>query len=123
MEKTLGQVAYDSKKQRNPLNWSMEEQWLRDQYERMADAVVAAHEARRWRPIKTAPKDGGKTWILGRGKYAHPFDPAFDEVVVVQIYYNRLYRDWFDTEGARFLPTVWTPIPAPPKEGSDVGQV
>lgn len=47
-EKTLGEIAYET--------WCYD--ISHDAWQAVADAVVAAHEARRWRSIETAPKDG-----------------------------------------------------------------
>ena len=50
-EKTLGKVARDAwyrvRPSCRPADWQA-----------VADAVVAAHEARRWKAIESAPKDG-----------------------------------------------------------------
>ncbi len=87
-------------------------------------ALAALKTATDWQPISEAPKDGGKTWIIGRGKFKHPFDPAVDQVVHAQIYWNRLVREWLDPQCESFLPTEFIPLlPAPPSQAevSDAG--
>lgn len=98
-EKTLGQIAYreflDSGE-----NWQA-----------VADAVIQEYEARRWKPIESAPKDGTRILIA---------IPAFNEwpaMVGISHFYKkgRAAGYWWDFAG--LTPTHWTPIPAPPKEG------
>lgn len=68
-------------------------------WQAVADAVVSEYEARRWKPIDSAPKD--ETPILALAK-----DWTFPDIV------------WRDGAGwcHQSKPTHWTPIPAPPKE-------
>lgn len=100
MEKTLGQVAQDA--------WYSTRPSSQDDWQAVADAVVAAHEARRWRPIETAPKDewGVLAWVptYYRGKGA----------VIKAIW---LGGCWYDNLAHEVTPTRWSPIPAPPQEG------
>lgn len=104
-QKTLGQVAY--------ANWcaeasnrlmNTEEAW-----QAVADAVVAAHEARRWQAIESAPKfQYVDIWAGGRripNAQQCPTRTGVDE-----------WRWW--SNGAIILEeaTHWAPIPAPPQE-------
>jgi hypothetical protein len=90
-EKTLGQVAWEAM----DAAWSLpaEESW-----QAVADAVIQAHEARRWKGICTAPLTGevlvGK-WH--RGEWMH----KATQYIAIAI------EDGY---------THWTPIPAPPQE-------
>ena len=65
-----------------------------------------------WQPIETAPKDGTKILIWGRGGA---------RVVRWSLGpYNRKTRrydeDWADGGMFGFEPTHWQPLPAPPKQ-------
>ena len=65
MAKTLGQVAREKwGRELVNNNASPSQSW-----QAVADAVVAAHEARRWRPIAEAKRDG--TVFLVKGGVAH----------------------------------------------------
>ena len=94
MEKTLGQIAWEAHLEALPAR--------ANRWQVVADAVIAAYEARRWLSIESAPKDG--TPFL-----AWHEDWAFPDIV------------WRDGDGwcHDSQPTHWTPIPAPPKEASD----
>ena len=100
VEQTLGQVAW--KAYSGTLCRNFEESW-----QAVADAVVAAHEARRWRSIETAPKDGAiLAWSPERS-------------MVFQVVWRMENNDWslIGRDGvSRMEYTHWTPIPAPPKE-------
>jgi hypothetical protein len=107
-EKTLGQVAY--------ANWcaeasnrlmNTEEAW-----QAVADAVVAAHEARRWQAIESAPKDKEvDVWDgcerVPDAKYNTQTESWFSDV------FSYGDMDWREMDPQ---PTHWTPIPAPPQE-------
>jgi len=92
-EKTLGQVAYEAyEKRAGIVAWQA-----------VADAVIAAHEARRWKAIESAPKGRevlcGKwyrgTWIWKATQYV---DIAIEDG----------YTHWSHVQAP--------PAPAPPKE-------
>ena len=98
-EKTLGQVAYEA---RYFGLWDILTQRTKDEYEKLAAAVVAAHEAQRWQPIATAPKDGRAVHV---GKWhRRKWQRKVTEFVAVAI------EDGY---------THWCPIPEPPKEADD----
>lgn len=101
-EKMLGQVAWEAYS--GTLCRDAEESW-----QAVADAVVAAHEARRWRPIEGAPKDG--TPIIVRAKYLQlpPWVIWCDLKCTALATDGESYWPWTDFD-------IWTPIPAPPKE-------
>lgn len=88
-EKTLGQVAWEAHLAALPAR--------ANRWQAVADAVVAAHEARRWQPIESAgvpPLLVGK-WHRGKWTWKQT------EFVTVAI------EDGY---------THWSAIPAPPKE-------
>jgi len=91
---SLGQIAYRKWLTESDRQYAT----TLESWQAVVDAVVAAHEARRWRPIESAPKTGevmvGK-WH--RGKWAW----KVTEFVTVAS------EDGY---------THWTPIPAPPQE-------
>jgi hypothetical protein len=106
-EKTLGQVAFETRYEQpvvwgNPGSEENESSW-----QAVADAVIAAHEARRWKPIKSA-SDGVAlqvgVWLQNADKSKTWFVPI--GIITKQQAIARGY-------------THWTPIPAPPKEASD----
>lgn len=101
-EKTLGRIAWDA--------WIAKHDGREVDMERVADAVVAAHEARRWKAIESAPKDG----------YILAWSP--ERRMAFQVIWSKHYDDWTIMCGdgvATMEFTLWTPIPAPPKEASD----
>ena len=81
----------------------------------VADAVIAAHEARRWKPIESAPKDGAIILVHRHGCET-PFLAAWlDGAAIRQPGWHHIdINKRFHSE-----PTHWTPLPAPPKEASD----
>lgn len=89
---------------------AMDKAWslpANESWQAVAEAVVAAHEARRWRSIDTAPKDGA---ILA-------WSP--ERAMVFQVVWRRENNDWslIGRDGvSRMEYSHWTPIPAPPKE-------
>ena len=96
-EKTLGEIAYET--------WCYD--ISHDAWQAVANAVVAAHEARRWMSIETAPKDGS---ILA-------WSP--ERAMVCQVVWRRENNDWslIGRDGvSRMEYSHWTPIPAPPQE-------
>lgn len=101
-EKTLAQVARET--------WLAGTGPLFVEWDRIADAVVAAHEARRWKPIESAPKDG----------YILAWSP--ERRMAFQVIWCGSLDDWqlLGMDGIATMEfTLWTPIPAPPKEASD----
>ena len=92
-EKTLGNVAL--KAYLDGIGTDSYNDW-----QAVADAVIAAHEARRWKAIESAPKG-----IVLVGKW------------------HRGVWTWKQTEFVHVAIedgyTHWTLIPAPPKEASD----
>jgi hypothetical protein len=92
-EKTLGQVAMYAYQKRTSNDIQA--------WQAVADAVEAAIEARRWRPIESAPKTGefwvGRWVILPGGRL---WDLGF------AMHSEYLARVW----------SYWCPIPAPPQE-------
>ena len=115
-KKTLGQVAYEARG--CALNWDVLRQEIKAEHQSVADAVLAAAEAQRWRAIETAPKDrteidvwskeAGRTpdatWLKERQAWCYW---GFDDVE--SLGYHRIKPQ----------PTHWTPIPAPPQEVDD----
>lgn len=102
MEKTLGEIARDT--------WLAGTGPLYVEWARICDAVVAAHEARRWRSMESAPKD----------RYILAWSP--ERRMAFQVIWSKHYDDWTIMCGdgvATMEFTLWTPIPAPPKEASD----
>lgn len=100
MEKALAEIAREAWWGGTGADWQS-----------VADAVIAAHEARRW---KAWPPHSGTREALAYRKDAGVFP-------VESVDYGADGADWF-TAGGRWhltgdeLPTLWTPIPAPPKE-------
>ena len=111
MEKTIGQIARE-------VFMNGTGPTTADDWEKAADAVLAAAEAQRWRAIETAPKDrteidvwskeAGRTpdatWLKERQAWCYW---GFDDVE--SLGYHRIKPQ----------PTHWTPIPAPPQEVDD----
>ena len=96
---------------------AMDDAWslpANESWQAVADAVIAAHEARRWKAWKTLPRDGSKFDAWHRGDLAskpHRLCNCFtrDGKVIDAEGYTRDEK-WL---------THWTPISAPPKEASD----
>ena len=123
-EKTLGKVARDA--------WYRVRPSCPADWQAVADAVVAAHEARRWKAIESAPKDGSPI-ILRRGDRVTPGNwvEASEEeerhcwdmegrYQGSEIVGSKHPAYWMSDDGGfteEEPPTRWTPIPAPPKEG------
>jgi hypothetical protein len=109
MERALGQVAADAWYGVAGVTHSAAD------WKAVADAVVAEYEARRWRSIESAPKgqevdvwDGFER--VPNAKYYTQTESWFSDV------FSYGDMDWREMDPQ---PTHWTPIPAPPKEGSD----
>lgn len=107
VDKTLGQVAW--KAYSGTLCRNFEESW-----QAVADAVVAEYEARRLRPIDTAPKDGTEIdlWSVN-GRWP---ECKWDNTRLEWVHWS---LGGFDVMCWCVLGeqvTHWTPIPAPPKE-------
>ena len=102
-DRTLGQLAaslYGS-----PINGGKLYTW-----DQIADAIIHEHEARRWKAIESAPKDG----------YILAWSP--ERRMAFQVIWSKHYDDWTIMCGdgvATMEFTLWTPIPAPPKEAID----
>jgi len=110
MEKALGQVACEAM----DAAWSLP---ALESWQAVADAVVAAHEARRWRPISEAHEDYGQCVFINMEDADTPMcastlDTDYEES-----------REWYGW--THFAPIVLTnetadklraTIPAPPKE-------
>jgi hypothetical protein len=83
-------------------------------FQAVADAVIQAHEARRWQAIESAPKDG--TWILtwvGGVAKPFPYICAWSDSYSI----HGLGGNWNDGLCQMGIEvTHWTPIPAPPQE-------
>ena len=101
MEKTLGQVAYEAMPASMSSEWQYTPDRVKAAWHGSADAVIAAHEARRWQAISTAPLAGdvlvGK-WRRGAWTWKKT------EFIAVAI------EDGY---------THWTSLPAPPQEVDD----
>lgn len=107
-QKTLGEIARD--KWRDEL--ALSEHTPTESWQAVADAVIAAHEARRWKQIESAPKDGevdvwGGFERVPNAKYNKQTESWFSDV------FSYGDMDWREMDPQ---PTHWTPIPAPPKE-------
>ena len=99
-EKTLGEIA--AQKAREVPSLPNDTAW-----QAVADAVVAAHEARRWKPIESAPKDG----------YILAWSP--ERRMAFQVIWCGSLDDWqlLGMDGIATMEfTLWAPMPAPPKE-------
>lgn len=101
-EKTLAQVARET--------WLAGTGPLFVEWDRIADAVVAAHEARRWKAIESAPRT--RQYVLA---YAPERKMSF------QVCWDHEWGYWQMMGGGKCTMefTLWSPIPAPPKEASD----
>jgi len=101
MERTLGAIAYDAYDTSLPFDVS---------WQAVADAVIAEYEARRWKAIESAPKD----------RYILAYSP--ERKMSFQVIWSEHYSEW-TLNGGNYVATMeftlWTPIPAPPKEASD----
>jgi hypothetical protein len=67
-EKTLGQIARDSHetfKNMCPTDAQIMDNFIPNSWEAIAQVVVDTHEARKWQPIESAPKDAN-TLLLYR---------------------------------------------------------
>ncbi len=97
-EKTLGQVAYEQTPSAAWSDWDGQIGAVKVCWQAVADAVVAAYEARRWKEISTAPLTGevlvGK-WHRGAWTWKRT---EFIAVAIEDCY------------------THWTDIPEPPQE-------
>jgi len=102
-EKTLGEIA--AQKAREVPSLPNDTAW-----QAIADAVVAAHEARRWKAIESAPRT--RQYVLA---YAPERKMSF------QVCWDHEWGYWQMMGGGKCTMefTLWSPIPAPPKEASD----
>lgn len=99
MEKTLAEIAREAWWGGTGADWQA-----------VADAVVAAHEARRWQPWPPC--------VEGELPDVVALDDPKGERMVAYL----LNGKWFDGEGDKISdyvnpPERWCAIPAPPKEG------
>jgi hypothetical protein len=122
--KPLGQVAFEAhslKKYGNTADdWYVKGMTSEscDAWEAAAQAVIAEHERRQWRPIEEAPKDGrhilawaagwataGIVYWIGNGRDMQDGKPGWTTGQWDK--YEQFYCE---------LPTHWMPLPQPPKE-------
>jgi hypothetical protein len=106
--KTLGEIAREMwlLVDNNPIDWQA-----------VADAVVAAHEARRWKPIESAPKNG-ETRVGWFGWHAKETAYLGEPEGRTPGWYTYTGREW---RLEKVPPTHWmerltAPLPAPPQE-------
>jgi hypothetical protein len=99
-EKTLAQVAWEAM----DAAWSLPSQ---ESWQAVADAVVQAHEARRWQAIETAPRT--RQYILA-------YSP--ERKMSFQVCWDQEWGYWQMIGGGKCTMefTHWFPIPAPPQE-------
>jgi hypothetical protein len=100
-EKTLGAIAFGV--------YHETQDW-----QAVADAVVAAHEARRWQAIETAPKD--VSILIYVPDYDH-YGPGILRAIWVrgERWHTTCWASGRDL-GSCYTPTHWAPLPAPPQE-------
>lgn len=101
-EKTLGAIAYEA--------WCYDTS--PDDWQAVADAVIAAHEARRWREWETVPRDGTPfdAWHVG-GAFARAHRICGCRINAT----GDTLDGYGDVRDDGFL-SHWSPIPAPPQE-------
>lgn len=108
-EKTLAQVARET--------WLAGTGPLFVEWDRIADAVVAAHESRRWRPISEAHEDWGVCAFINVHEpepiCASTMDDDFEETAKHYGWTHFCRIVLTHEDAARLI----APIPAPPKEG------
>lgn len=109
-EKTLGQVAYESQDYLPP--WESIPQDAKDNWQAVADAVVAEYEARRWKAWPPCV-DGELPDVV-----------ALDDPKLGRKFGFLRERKWVDEDGVEIIeygvpPERWCAIPAPPKEAID----
>ena len=110
-EKTLGQIAEEAREQftekATMSQYSREADLLACMWDFIAQAVIEAHEARKWQPIESAPKDA-------------------DTLLLYRVRGNVHWVGYWctDFKGWRLVgsnitvdATHWQPLPAPPKQG------
>ncbi len=106
-EKTLGQIIDESFANQAgfPSQWDSMDEVLRTRCENAAQTVIEAHEARKWQPIETAPRDG--SGFIG-------WSPTHG--IVWNVSWNHAYAR-FDKNGHDSLMsdyTRWQHMPKPP---------
>lgn len=113
-EKKLAQVAFEAYwVTGNPTTvarWETMHHHDKAAWEAGVAEAIAAHEARRWRSIESAPKD----------HYILAWSP--ERRMSFQVIWCDSLDDWqlLGADGIATMEfTLWTPIPAPPKEASD----
>jgi hypothetical protein len=82
-----------------------ERKWLHDGVDEMMATVGKRLAAVRWRPIKTAPKDGSKILVGWTN----------DDRVALAEWNGRRWELAYNGEGLP-RPTHWQPLPLPPKK-------
>lgn len=100
-QKTLGEIARDT--------WLAGTGPLYVEWDRISDAIVAAHEARRWKPWPPCV-DGGLPDVV-----------ALDDPKLGRKFGFLRDHKWVDEDGVEIIeygvpPERWCAIPAPPKE-------
>ena len=100
MEKTLAEIARE-------VWWQATGPTTLNDWQAVADAVVAEYERRRWKAIESAPKD----------RYILAWSP--ERRMAFQAIWCGSLDDWqlLGMDGIATMEfTLWTPLPAPPKE-------
>lgn len=109
MEKTLAEIAREAWHKIRPSSY--------DDWQAVADAVMAEGEARRWKAIESAPKDGTAIDVWSDGCRHCDVEWAVEKKAWATYGYDSMeHLGWHVLKPQ---PTHWTPIPAPPKEASD----
>ena len=121
MEKTLGQIAWEAESvELGDGGWEYTTVNDQRKAQAVADAVIQAYEARRWKPMESASrKPDEKDLILAYNKSSkrcHVVWPTYEGWTDGEIDEDGCYCCWSFESGHL---THWTPIPAPPKEASD----
>ena len=109
--KTLGQIVYETYFDffgMSVTGWSEINPQFREAHELMAQAVIEAHEARKWKPIenKDVPKDGSQIYVDA---------PELDCGCSIAYFDDGAWRSaWDGRVFVDYAPTHWQPLPAPP---------
>ena len=112
-EKTLGQIAEEAREQftekATMSQYSREADLLACMWDFIAQAVIEAHEARKWQPIESAPRDGAQMYVDA---------PQLDCGCSIAYFENGAWCSaWDGRKFIDYVPTKWQPLPAPPKQG------
>ncbi|AXF86676.1 hypothetical protein DTO96_102431 [Ephemeroptericola cinctiostellae] len=114
--KTLGQIAYEKFADEigKTKVWHDLFPNQRQAFETIAQSVIEAHEARKWKPIESATDNLCIVWTKNN-----------ETTVAIR---NIEKNEWLDMLGKsnddgenlfRCDPTHWQPLPAPPKKGEE----